>query len=707
MATLQKIRTNAGVLVAVIIGLALFSFILGDLFQSGSSIFRRTQMEIANIDGESVQYTDFQRSVEELGDIYKANSGKTQVDENDWIQIREQVWQTLLREKVMGKQYDNIGLGVTSEELFDMLQGTHPHPIVQQIFTNPETGQFDRSAVVNFLKNLETGVTEQQKSYWLYLEKQIVSERLISKYNNLINKGVYVTGAEAKQSMETNNKKVNFDFITLSNQAVADSSIKVTSDELSEYYEKHKSEFKSEKTRTIEYISYSVVPSASDFSSAEKWITDIKAEFAATTENIQFVNSNSDVSYNDTWYKESTLPANLSAWIYLGNAAVNDVFGPYSEGGSFKLAKLHAVEMMPDSVQARHILLKVNSQKEVAAAQALADSLKKLVDNGADFAALARQYSTDKGSALNGGDLGWFGRGMMVKPFEDAAFSSKEKEVKIAASQFGLHVIQTMKLGKLTKQVQVAILERTVTPSTQTFQNYYAMAGKFASLNTTKAEFDAAVEKEKLTKKLAVLHEADNTVSGIENPRPLVRAAFKAKTGTILKNNDGSPIFEQGNDFIIATLAGATEEGIAPLSSVKARVELAVQQEKKAQVLADRMSKASEGKSDLLAVAGALGCKVSSAKDVNFATLFIPDAGMEPALVGTAVSLQPNVISSPVKGVSGVYVLKVTSATSENNTNLLAEKEKLQQEYMYSVGNRVMDIYKAAVKIEDKRPKFY
>jgi peptidyl-prolyl cis-trans isomerase D len=708
MATLQNIRNNAGVLVAGIIGLALLSFILSDLFSTGSTLFRSTKNEIGNIDGESVQVPDFQRKVEELGDIYKSNSGKNQIEESDWLQIREQVWQTLLREKILGKQYEKIGLAVTPDELFDLMQGNNPHPIIQQIFTNPETGQFDRSAVVNFLKGFETGsLTEQQKSYWLYLEKQILNDRQDAKYNNLVNKSLYVTGQEAKQSIDSKSKQVNVDYVTLNYNIVPDSTIKVTENELENYYKLHEKEYKSEKTRTIEYIAYTVIPSPTDFSNAEKWIYDIKSDFEKTTENIQFVNSNSDVRFDGTWYKMSTLPDTLATWIFRNNASVNDIYGPYFENNSYKLAKLNAVKMLPDSVQARHILLKVSTQEDVARVKSLADSLKNLILKGADFASLARQYSSDKGSVIQGGDVGWFKRGVMVKSFEDSAFMSNVNEVKIVASQFGLHVIQTTKLGTLSKQVQVAVLERTVTPSTQTYQNFYSMAGKFVGENTNKAQFDATVMKDKLVKKMAVLHEADATIAGLEYPRALIRAAFKAKKGAIVKNSDGSPIFEMGNNFVIATLVNTTEEGISALKSVKDRVELAVQKEKKSEILAERMKKASEGKTDLYSIAGVLGSQVKSANDVNFSSQYIPDLGMEPAVIGTAVAMAENTVSQPVKGQSGVYLVKVTSVKKNTEGDVKTEKVKLAQELMYRAANQSLEIHKKDVSVVDKRPLFY
>ena len=296
---------------------------------------------------------------------------------------------------------------------------------------------------------------------------------------------------------------------------------------------------------------------------------------------------------------------------------------------------------------------------------------------------------------------------MMVKSFEDSAFICNVNEVKIAPSQYGLHIIQTTKLGDLTRQVQVAILERTVTPSTQTYQNYYAMAGKFASENTTKTEFDAAVVKEKLDKKMAVLHEADINITGLEYPRPLIRAAFRAKKGTILKNNEGSPIFELGDNFVLATLVGATEEGITPLQNVKNRVDLAVLKEKKGAMLAERMMKASEGKTDLSSIGTSLGCSIKSSADITFATQYLPDAGMEPAVIGTAVSLPVNKISEPVIGNNGVYVLKVTSEKQNSQGDVKAEKARIAQEFSYRIGEQSLEIHKKAVKVEDKRAVFY
>jgi peptidyl-prolyl cis-trans isomerase D len=707
MATLQKIRTKAGLLVAIVIGVSLAAFILGDMLQGGSSMFQRNRLEVGVIDGESIQYPDFQKQVEELGEIFKQNYQTNQLDDNAWTQVREQAWQSTINKIVMGEVYEDLGIEISSEELFDMLQGANPHQIVQQIFRNPETGQFDRASVVRFLKNLETGVAQDQRVYWLNLEKQIVDERTQSKYANMVGKGLYVTSEQAQASATAGSKTVNFDYITLPHSSVNNDEVTVTEKDLKAYYNENQSDYKQEQSRRVEYITYAVTPSEADYKDAEEWIEDIKSDFSKAQDNVQFVNSNSDVSFENVWNKKEDLPENIAAWVFDENAQVNDVFGPYADGASFTLAKLHKSEMMPDSVEARHILLQVTTQAELIAAQALADSLKTMIDKGADFAKLARENSSDQGSAINGGDLGWFKRNQMVKPFEEAAFNNTTDSVTIVATQFGLHLIQTTKRGKLTPQVQVAYVTRNVVPSTKTYQNTYALASKFAGENTTKEEFDAAVAAEKLTKRVANVGEKEREIVGLENARQLIRAAYEAEVNDILQTNQESPIFELGDNFVIAVLTQASEEGIAAFDEVKARVELAVVKEKKAELLAEKAKEALAGNSDLSAVATALNTEVQTASNITFNSFSIPGIGLEPSVIGTVSNLGVDKISAPIAGNNGVFVVMVTSENVAPGVNIASEKMRLAQTNSYRVASQVFTTHRNSVEIDDQRSKFY
>ncbi|WP_297088709.1 SurA N-terminal domain-containing protein [uncultured Draconibacterium sp.] len=707
MATLQKIRTKAGLLVAIVIGVSLAAFILGDLLQGGSSMFQRNRLEIGVIDGESIQYPEFQQEVEELGEIFKQNYGQSQLDDNTWAQVREQAWQRKISSIVMGEAYEDLGIAVSSDELFDMLQGSNPHQIVRQIFSNPETGQFDRSAVVRFLKNLETGVAPEQRAYWLNLEQQIVEERTQSKYSNMVAKGMYVTGEQAETSANAGSKSVNFDYIALPHSTVTDEEITLTDKDLRAYYNAHQDDYKSEKSRRIEYIAFPVEPSEKDFADAEEWISDIKAELEATENTIQFVNSNSDIDFNDAWDKKDDLPEAIGAWVFDEGAEVGAVYGPYKDGEAFSLAKLYKSEMMPDSVEARHILLQVSTQAELLAAQQLADSLKTAIESGADFAALARENSTDQGSAINGGDLGWFQRGQMVKPFENAAFNNTTDSVTIVATQFGIHLVQTTKRGKLTRQVQVAYLTRNVVPSTKTYQDVYAQASQFAGENTSYEEFNTAANEQGLTKRVANVGENDRTIIGLENPRQLIRAAYEANVNDILLNNQESQIFELGDNFVIAVLTSATDEGVASFEAVKSRVELAVTKEKKAALLVEKAKAALSGSTDLAAAATSLEVEVQSASNVNFNSFSVPGIGLEPAVVGTVTTLDVDKVSEPIAGNNGVYVVMVTSVNEGIGGDVATEKMRLAQTNAYRVSSQVFNAHRNAVEIEDNRAKFY
>ncbi|PIF05860.1 MAG: peptidylprolyl isomerase [Draconibacterium sp.] len=707
MATLQTIRTKAGLLVAIVIGISLAAFILGDMLQSGSSLLRKNQMEIGEVNGESIQYPAFQQKVEELGEIYKQNLQQNQLDENTWVQVREQTWQNNVRDIIMNDVYDDLGIKVSDDELFDMIQGNNLHPIIRQLFQNPNTGQVDRNAIVGFLKNLETSVNPDQKNYWLYIEDQISEDRTMSKYVSMVGKGLYVTTKQAEETLNANKKTVNFDYVSLPVNTVPDSAVTITEKDLKKYYDEHLDSYEQGKSRKISYITFPVNPSQSDYTDAEKWINEIKTDFENTKETVHFVNSNSDESYVGTWYKQNNLAQNVGNWIFVDGANVNDVLGPYTGNDRYILAKLVALEMMPDSVKARHILLQVNSQQELAAKQQLADSLKTAIEKGSNFAALAREFSKDPGSAALGGDLGWFSRGQMVKPFEDAAFSNKKNEVAVVISQFGIHIVQTTKLGKLSKQAQVAFLVRKVEPSTRTYQNVYSQASKFAGKNRTGKAFEAAIADQGLNKKVATLREEDRNIAGLENSRQLIRAAFDTKEGNVILTTQESPIFELGDNFVIAVLDKETSKGTAPFDDVRARVELSVMKEKKIEYLMQKAEDAVQGKSDIQEIASILNSSTQSANNIGFNSFSIPGLGNEPSLVGALSTLEKDKVSQPVAGNNGVYVLYITAVNEQQNADVAQEKLNLAQSLFREATSEAYNARREAAKIVDKRSKFY
>ncbi|HSL86369.1 MAG TPA: SurA N-terminal domain-containing protein, partial [Bacteroidales bacterium] len=212
MSTLQFLREKAGVLVAVVIGLSLFIFVVSDFFGSGSGQRRqmRKYYQIGQIAGEEILYQDYEERVQSLMEIYKL-SGTTTIDEATAESIREQTWQQMVREKILDSQYKKLGIGVSTEEVDDLVLGNNPHPIVMQLFTDQNTGMFNKSFLVNFLK--QTEVDESAKRYWLFFENEIVNDRMNTKYNSFVSKGLYVTSSQAEFDIKLTSVTADFSYI--------------------------------------------------------------------------------------------------------------------------------------------------------------------------------------------------------------------------------------------------------------------------------------------------------------------------------------------------------------------------------------------------------------------------------------------------------------------------------------------------------------
>lgn len=708
MATLQKIRDKFGVIVAGLIGLSLLAFILGDLLGRGSGLTlgMNKRYEVANIAGESINIRDYERRINDLTEIYKL-SGNNNIDEETSKNIRNQVWEDVVRETILSPEFKKLGLDVSSEEMFDLVQGDNPHPFVRQLFSDPATGILNRSALIGFLQNMDNDPTGQQKTYWLFMEKQIYNERRITKYLNLIRQGLYVTDFEAEQAYLADNRKADIRFVMQRFDQIPDSSVTVTRADLEKYYKKHKEDYHQDASRSIEYVTFDVKPSAEDERDAAEWIHKIKDEFAAAEDMKQFINLNSDVPYVDKHYGYGELPDTLNQILF--DAPVGTVVGPWREDDTWKLAKLGGVVFIPDSVHARHILIAPKQNRSKEQAKAMADSIKGMIDKGIDFGLLAMQNSDDQGSAQLGGDLGWFREGVMVQPFNDACFNGKKGDITIVESQFGYHIIEILDQSPRVKKLQVGILERRVEPSSATYQDVYSKASRFAGLNNTYDKFIHTVETEGPDKHVASsIGINDENIPGLDNARQFIRAIYETKKGEIVLDQTNQAVFEIGDRFVIAYVTDVKEEGIAPLDDVLADVQLNVLKEKKGDLLKQKLAEDFSAAGSLDNLATNLGVRVQEASDVTFNTFAVPAAGIEPAINAAAFVLGENTVSDPIIGLNGVYIVEVTSVTEPGEIqDAGAERNRLLAAFRTRTNYEAYEALRKAADIKDERYKFY
>ncbi|MGC9341822.1 MAG: peptidylprolyl isomerase, partial [Bacteroidales bacterium] len=491
MATLQKIRNRAGVLVAVVIGMALFAFILGDLLNSGPSVFQRGRLEVAEIDGQSINYMEYNAKIEELAEFYRSNYQMSSLDQETLENIREEVWRTTVQDIVLGNRFEDLGINVSAEELKTMLLGDsistggtniimdEPHPMVRRMFTNPETGEFNRFQMMNYFNAISNEMYQDERKRWIYVENQIVDERKSQKYFTMVQKGMQPNTLDARNFAMESSATVSFDFVSLNFNSVPDEEISYTESELKNYYEDHKNEYSQDESRSIEYVIFPIEPSAEDDQNASEFIEQSKVPFQRSENPISFVNSNSDMPYQDVNYSREDLPQPWADSLF--NEDPGYVAGPYFEDNTYKLARLMEFVMVPDSVRARHILISLSVQRDDERAEFIADSLLTIIQGGADFNTLARDFSADQSNSQIGGDLGWFTEGTMVKPFNDFCFENETGDLGVVKTNFGYHVIKIEAQSPREKKAKLAIVEREVVPSDATYQDIYSSAVEFRS----------------------------------------------------------------------------------------------------------------------------------------------------------------------------------------------------------------------------------
>ncbi len=700
MATLQRIRNRAGLLVAVIIGMAIFAFVLQDLLSGGQTAFNRSKFEFAEIDGKSVQYEEYSARIEKLSEYYRLRLGQSSLDEQTMESIREQTWQEMIREYVTRDEYDELGISVSPDELMDMVQGRNPHPVITSLFADPETGILNRTFLLQFIRTMNEDPSGAQKTIWLYLENEILKDRAFSKYNNLIRKGLYVTELEAGNSVRETGKRTDISYVVRRFSSIPDSVISYTESEIQKYYKNHNNEYLQEASRDIEYVLFEVIPSDEDDRSAEEWINRMKDEFETVEDPVSLIGMESDLPFDDLNYTEGNLPELINDLMFSSEEGV--VYGPYQEESSYRLARLVEINYLPDSVHARHILLQPDASTDPAILLALADSLQDELSNGADWNLLAIQFSND-GTANLGGDLGWFTEGSMVKPFSDSCFYDRLGGVMQVQTQFGIHLMQVLEKSSKVKKVKVAYLSRNIEPSSETYRKIYSQAVKFAGVNDDYEKFNETVTDQNLIKRYASnLTETQRTITGLENPRPLIRWTFDAGLHDISKE-----IFEFGNNYVVAVVTGVREKGVAPLDQVRAEIELEVKKEKKAEKISHDLETALSGVEDIESLGIEAGLFVEEANNINFTSVSLQNAGIEPRIIAAASVLPEGQMSQPVHGNNGVYVIVVTRVTEPGDSDHSFTRSRMtslrESQANFEAYNALMD----AANIKDNRSKFF
>jgi peptidyl-prolyl cis-trans isomerase D len=472
------------------------------------------------------------------------------------------------------------------------------------------------------------------------------------------------------------------------------------------YFANHKENYKRTAMRDIEYMTFDIVPSEDDMKQAELWINKTKEEFASAPDPVEYINLTSDSRYVGFFTPLSAVPENLKDFVKKEDLSA--VFGPYIEDGSYKLAKLISVGDRPDSVHVRHILLSTGKTRTIETAKLQADSLIKLIKSGTPFEVLAMANSDDQGSAKSGGDLGWFPEGRMVVPFNNACFTMKKGEVKTAETTFGIHIIEVLAQSKEVRKYNIGFIERKILPGSLTNQKAYSEASQFAGTNDTYEKFTKSVTQKGLNKRVANnIAPQQKTLPGLDNPRSLIMALFQAEKGKIILDNSQQAVFEVGDKYVVAYCAKVQEDGIAPQKDVENDIRFVLLKDKKADLISSEFNKNISPGKTLDDIARTMGLTMQEATGINFRSYTVPGAGTEPALIAAASVSKQGILTGPVKGTNGVFLLTANNVTASQGEDLKLIQNRLKSTFQMRGTYEAYEALRKSANIQDKRYKFY
>ncbi|MFQ5335580.1 MAG: peptidylprolyl isomerase, partial [Flavobacteriales bacterium] len=517
----------------------------------------------------------------------------------------------------------------------------------------------------------------------------------------LLKKGIYVTRKEAERDYIEKNRKINFRYVYQPFDAISDSSISATDAEIDAYYDEHngEKEFQQEETtRSIEYVTFDVTPTEQDIEMIREELDELKKEFEETTEDTFFVNQNSDVPEDFMEVSEpgKSFPSEVDSLIFSADSGT--VIGPFKDGEMYKLVKITGFRMYPDSVKARHILVRINNG-DTASAKTKADSILSIVKRQHNFEDLAMRFSEDFQSAQDSGNLGWFKPGTMVPEFNEACFEGEVGEYQMIQTQFGFHIIQVTERAEPSRRIALAVIENKIEPGKLTRDRIYNTASAFSINNDTPEKFKQAGNENGIMV-ANYIKEGDKTIAGLDNPRELVRWAYKAEIGDI------SEPFEFADKYVVAHLTEIKEKGTLPLEDkdVQERCRVGVVKDKKAAKFIKKMS----GFKTLDELARNLETEAKQVEQFTYSSFSVTGLGPEHTLIGKVFSTQQGAMSEPFRGKEGVFVIQVDQITEPDaNPDLAASQKQLQQMQAGTVDYKVYNALLKAANIEDNRGKFY
>ena len=713
MAILGKIRERSLFLI-IVIALALFSFVIGDVFTRGS--FGADNNSVGEINGENISREEFATLVEQQ----RARTG----NRGSQLQSVNAAWDNLIREKVYKTQLEKSGIIVGEKDVWDEII---KQPFVQ---SNPqfknEIGLFDEEKFKEYIATLQDAATEDEQGKanwlgWLNYERNIKSNLQISTYNNLITAGLGVTLKDGEHYYFDNNTKLDLEYVHIPYSYISDSLVTVTDDDIKRYIKSHPEDYKTEASRDISFVKFDIKATPEDeqiiktnlaklINNREEYVSAAKSnvEFKGllTTDNIEefFSENSSDTPIDEAFYTKSKLNKVLADSLF--NSTIGEVYGPYKDGEYFKISKLVKTIQLPDSVKARHILIPfVGAQSADPSIAQTEEEAKKTADslltvlkkNKSKFESFVTSYSSDKGSIDKGGKYDWYNYGQMVPEFRDFTFEKNIGDIDIVKTVFGFHIIEIEGQKNKQKNVSIATFSRKIEASEETENDVFQKAETFASeLSTGKDLIELVKENKLIVQPVLNLKVMDEKVSNLGDQRQIVTWSFEKTT----KENDIKR-FDLEKGYAIIKLTKKRKKGLS-VGTSKFKIRNILLNEKKANQIKEQIKG-----DNLQEIAKAFNKTVNSSKAVSLGSPALPNIGRSLELVSTLTYLDENKTYAGIEGHNGVFVIKILKKETPKALDNYSSLANIISNTFRSKNAKAYDAIKKIADIQDKRASLY
>ena len=676
MAMIEKIRQQRGLLLAMV-GVGLLSFLIP--YDAVMSLFGNNNSAIGEIDGQTISAQEWQRALQDREPLFQYQGNEQSLSNDTWNQLVENF--------LYQDEFENLGIEISEEEYEEITFGELLSPFVKStIYGGKDSASYKEQVRKSF-----DGMDAKMAENW---KKIIMQKRQKEKYDLMLRKAAYANNIDAKWAFKAANDKVSVEYVVKTFSEIPDSTITWTDSDVRAYYNKHKNdrEYRQETSRSVKYITFPVRATDADSATLRESLEKIMNDFRTASNDSMFASNNAgNVAEAYTNYTDGMFPADIESRIK--GDSLGTVIGPVINNGRYFLIKPSKRGIDNNQVEARHILI-----KDKATGKAKLDSLKNVITASKNFEEMAKQYSEDPGSGANGGGLGKFGRGAMVKPFEDACFNGAVGSLQIVESDFGWHLIEVT--GNNFPYTKVAQIDRFIEPSSKTVKGAYASAKEFSLNCSDTASFRASADTLNGGTQLIDgknIKQNATTVAGLTEAGELTGWAYGAELGEV------SQPMMIGKEYIIAALTEVKEKGVPTFENVYDAMKAETIKEKKAEKYAAMMNEGS-----LADIASRVGSEVKKADNVSMRSSNLPMSGVsgqENVVIGACFGIGTGKMSKAIIGKGGVYVIQRSAdvVAGESADNYDSDRDRTTASFQQKATNTVFTSFREAAQIEDNR----